>query len=182
MDEDDPIAIEMLLRHLYAFEYAEVIVTLRQHVVTFATAQKYHLATLAHDAFHETEAMLSSYQLEENDTEIFATLVMLFEHMKEDYNLNKALMAFLQSNSECLFGKSYQKALLETFAECPEFARDLAIAGMTATAAAKFLTCSECDFEQDSREFFYRYSEGWCASCFNQARKTWREDLARKFT
>lgn len=157
MSEDDPAALETLIKHLYSFTYPDLVLAeqdafihLPFHCSVLALASKYCVDTLKAEASGVMVRMLSKNSIKgpshnDNLQTILAALAILYDHMmSEDESLKTSILEFIYCHRKIIFSDSNNRLLVETFQSCPQLARDIANYAFTRHVAEGSKECYHC--------------------------------------
>lgn len=122
MDDDDPIAVEHLLKHLYGFSHpAAESLSFEAHCNIFVLATKYMLPSLKGLAKAEIDICLhkSSPHPEPLDDKCIACIKLYLHMTAADKDLESSMIRYLRKHYTDLLLPQYRNGLEQTFVQCP---------------------------------------------------------------
>ena len=146
-EEDDPIAVEVLLKHIYAWRYPYDIekgklthgdLTAQDCIRIYAIGEKYQAPTLKAKMIDRFQARMSKdiWIAHIRGSFVIDVKLVYSTTVDTDRGLRAVFAAYGAKHQTELLANDFKQSLLTLYAECPEFGYDMAKACLSNRSSA----------------------------------------------
>ncbi|KAK3714301.1 hypothetical protein LTR37_007887 [Vermiconidia calcicola] len=171
LHDDDPDAVEAMLRYIYSFEYADnagkpALGTAAFHLNVYVVAKKYQMPTLGTKALKSVHGEIATFDKTGNPSttrgfEILQLIMALKTYKEHDESFEKVAKKLTIAYLPALMKEKEFRASLEG----PDGQGDLKLVqtaverGHDASSRQKWILCQTC------RREYYNGPVAWCTTC-----------------